>query len=509
MHRRIKTRPAGSRARSGKILAMTVLLFPILLGTTGLVVDSGMLMAAHRQAQNAADAAATAAAMARMQKSTDNQILTLANDFLGKHQLPGKPTLVLNSGTVNTVNMPPKQGPYAGKTQYVEVVVSARVSTMLIHILGVNSDQHVVARAVAGYQPESSGEGVILLDPRANTYGGLSVSGGTKLVLTGALIVNSRGRGVDQFEVPVTSTYNDYAISTGNNSVIYSPYVKDSGGVDVLQNMYNYADYPGTIRNSAHPLFARAALTDDPLRNLPVPQVSTEGVARLADGSILKGTQGAYNITNSSGAVRFSPGIYSDIRISNGANVTFEPGVYVLSPNSPNEGLRINGDPTVYGDGVLFYFAGSNYKLNGLPAGLFDILDNPIEMNLATETLPNPPDVNWKQVEQRLANLDINVNGGNVVLNGLKNPSSAFDDVLFFFRRRNSNTVASLAANSGDQLKLNGTIYAKWGNFKLSGSAQYDARFVVGSMDVSGGTTMTIDNAGRSFDLATLTYMVE
>ena len=49
--------------RSGKTLVMFAILLPVLLGMTGLVIDGGLLMAAHRQVQNAADAAALAAAM--------------------------------------------------------------------------------------------------------------------------------------------------------------------------------------------------------------------------------------------------------------------------------------------------------------------------------------------------------------------------------------------------------------------------------------------------------------
>src|SRR5438128_10845740 len=59
---------SGDRAttwgkRPGKVLVLFAFLLPMLLGTTGLVIDTGLLLAAHRQAQNAADAAALAAAL--------------------------------------------------------------------------------------------------------------------------------------------------------------------------------------------------------------------------------------------------------------------------------------------------------------------------------------------------------------------------------------------------------------------------------------------------------------
>ena len=57
--------PASRSARArrpGKILVLFALLLPALLALLGLVTDGCLLMAAHRHAQNAADAAAMAAA---------------------------------------------------------------------------------------------------------------------------------------------------------------------------------------------------------------------------------------------------------------------------------------------------------------------------------------------------------------------------------------------------------------------------------------------------------------
>ena len=49
-------------SRKGAILVWFALIFVVMLGMMGLVIDAGLLMAAQRQAQNAADAAALAAA---------------------------------------------------------------------------------------------------------------------------------------------------------------------------------------------------------------------------------------------------------------------------------------------------------------------------------------------------------------------------------------------------------------------------------------------------------------
>ncbi len=52
-----------SQPRSGKTLVLFALLLPALTGMVGLVIDGGLVLAAHRQLQNAADAAALSTAM--------------------------------------------------------------------------------------------------------------------------------------------------------------------------------------------------------------------------------------------------------------------------------------------------------------------------------------------------------------------------------------------------------------------------------------------------------------
>ena len=55
-------RARGHRRRSGSLLIWLAVLVPILAGMVGLVIDSGLLLASYREAQNAADAAALAGA---------------------------------------------------------------------------------------------------------------------------------------------------------------------------------------------------------------------------------------------------------------------------------------------------------------------------------------------------------------------------------------------------------------------------------------------------------------
>jgi hypothetical protein len=56
---------------------------------------------------------------------------------------------------------------------------------------------------------------------------------------------------------------------------------------------------------------------------------------------------------------------------------------------------------------------------------------------------------------------------------------------------------------------MTGMIYAKWANFHLAGGGMYNAQFVVGSMIVDGGATLTINAAGKNFGRANQVFLVE
>src|SRR5262249_3931574 len=146
-----------------------------------------------------------------------------------------------------------------------------------------------------------------------------------------------------------------------------------------------------------------------------------------------------------------------------------------------------------------------NYLNNG--AGYWDAkddsdnaaLDGPLPPTKGSDTLPSAPDPGFGSV--KFAALDFNATNATVTLNGLKDSSSPFNNILFFQRRRNSNS-ASIQGNAGGGVSLNGTMYAKWANFKLAGGGKYNAQFVVGSMAVSGQADVTIQKSGKSFGLA-------
>ncbi len=490
--------------RRGTVLVLFVLLLVVLLGMVGLVLDSGLMMQSSRHSQNVADSASLAAAMELMRGGTPDSARTVALLYARTHN-------GLSDATI-TVNIPPTSGPHLGDSRYVEVLIARPHQTVFVQITGVERDQQVRARAVAGYERERRGEGPIVLDPFARP--GISVTGGGQLLVNGSVVVNSQGAGVDENNQPVDWEIQQYGLSTGNNATIKVRYLQIVGGVDVVENVQKFDPADPA------PLFCRAPISPDPLRWLPTPQPGNIS-------SILDWTR-QNTVTVSQGETRtFSPGVYENIQINQGATVYFKPGVYVFSPTKPNQGLTMNGGCTVVAipdeeraAGVMFYLTGSNYLADKTNPGKWDALDDAqnaldgplpaagavLKPPITEIPLPNPPDPQFGKVD--FAKFNCNATNAHVSLQGLKDPNSPFNGMLFFQRRRNTST-ASIAGTPGIDVTLDGTIYAKWAQFSLAGGGVYNSVFVVGRIAVSGGATVVINNPGTNFGLANRVFLAE
>lgn len=491
-------RPAPPLERPGQTMVMFLIVLTALLGMVGLVVDIGLMMGSHRRVQNAADAAAVAAAREMMRGGSADAARAAATRFVQTDN--GLPDAAV------TVNIPPKTGPHAGNPRYAEAIISRPYDTIFVQLVGADQDQQVSARSVAGFEAVTSGEGAIVLDP-LSSYG-LSVSGSAVLQVDGAIVVNSGGAGYDQYGAWLDPYgIQQYAASVGNNGTIKARHLQIRGGVsDPLTNYQNLD--PG----GPSPLYCGAPMSADPLRQLPVPM---PGNAGITDWTLR--TTPTFSTTNTT----LQPGVYRNIVIGTNNVVTFSPGVYVICPSSPGDGLSITGDCTVTGNGVMFYLAGSKY-LNTSP-GYWDNIDDTTNAALDGPLPPTnwtPPKGDWPPVPPAptgeafdrnvVAGLTINA-GQNASVNlvGLTDTNSPFSGVLFYQRRRNA-TNANIQGQSGTNVLLSGTIYAKWTRFKVAGGGRFDAQFVVGSIEVTGNSNITVDRfTGKHFGRANQVFLVE
>ncbi|HXF50067.1 MAG TPA: Tad domain-containing protein [Dehalococcoidia bacterium] len=124
----------------GQILMLTALFAASLLGLAGLVIDGGRLYQQRRDLQNAADAGAAAAAQVLLFGGSDSEARSAAQWYTDENGI---------NVTEVEINIPPEDGPYAGRDGYVEVIVEAEPEALLIRALTAGS-YTVRGRAVAG-----------------------------------------------------------------------------------------------------------------------------------------------------------------------------------------------------------------------------------------------------------------------------------------------------------------------------------------------------------------------
>lgn len=472
----------GHRAdRSGVTLIWLAFLLTVLLGMVGLAIDGGLLMAGHRQAQNAADAAATAAAYDMFLGRPDSMARDTATTFVKQH-----------NGLANAeviVNIPPSSGPYASNAQFAEVIVRDRISTYFAQMLpGIGSQRNVQARAVSGPEAVSAGAGVITLDPQARP--GLAMGGGGTLKVHGMIIDDSEGGGVDENGVQVNNGNTGYAATGGNqpsiNSGIHCSYMHVVGGVDDPANFHNIDP-----SDSTKILHCKQLPIPDPLLYLPTPTVAL-GVDPTSRGSV--SVSGNSNVT-------LYPGIYQSISIT-GGTVRFVPGVYIIRPgkSSQTNVLKITGG-NVVADGVMFYNTGNTYDpYTGLPDSGDWAARPPAPDNPTTGQVTFNGAIQFSPIDTSKYNY-------GSLYSGAQNVSSKFDGILFFQRRRNGQQM-NIEGNSG-QGKLSGTVYAKWANLQISGQGTYDAQFILGLMSVTGSGNVTINYTGKLQGKAPAVFLVE
>lgn len=439
---------------------MTAIVLIALIALLGLVIDAGQLMTAHRTTQNAADAAATAAAMDMLMGRSNGTATATAATFV--HVYNGLPNATL------AVSIPPATGSHAGNSNFAEVTVQNAVTVRFIRIVGVTSPQVVSARAVAGWEGVSVSAGVIALDKTARP--GINLTGNGTLKVNGSILVNSDGGGLAATGQSINNGNSGNAITTSGNGALYARDVESVGGVSNISKIKNFDP---SIPQS--PLRTGTVVQPDPYQSLSPPTTANGAVATNFGAIKLSGNA---NVT-------LSPGVYTSIDVSANVNVTLNPGVYVIQGG----GLTMSGNSTLSGSGVMLYNTGSDYNVN---TGLPDSGDG----SSVPPASGNPS----------FGGVSIT---GNALLNltPYANSSSPFDGMVYYQRRLNTQPLTLAGNGSSDVLK--GTVYAKWAPLDLSGNGTFNSQFVVQRLDITGNGTLILDVTGQHLAQSDQVFLVE
>jgi Flp pilus assembly protein TadG len=307
--------------REGAVLPWAIVSLAVVIGVLGLTLDGGRMMQERRRVQNAADAAALAAATelynTYSQRTNGSVPASVTNNAFSTASLNG----YANDGTnsVVTVNVPPQSGAFAGKTDYVEVIVQSNLSATFSASF-TSGNLAIKARAVAVGRPLRIG------------FFALSPSG-----------VGLQAQGNGSVQIKNATVRVDSSSSEGFN-------VNGNAQIQADAN-YVVGNVQGATGNVSGPIHTGADYIGDPLTYLATPDLSTAPIQYQ--------TQWQKN----NGTATLAPGIYQGgISIGGNASVTMQSGVYIVE----GSGFSVGGNGQVTGSGVTIYYVNptSNGSIN-------------------------------------------------------------------------------------------------------------------------------------------------
>lgn len=293
--------------RSGSAMILGALVLPILILVAGMAVDYGSASSSATRLQEMADAAAIAAAKELVLANADQDQLESVAELSIETNFAANPRDVLQS--VNVVTM---ANPSAN-------TITVEISAMHDNAFGgfLNPAQtQIIRRSTA---QALSGIKLCVLGLDQSVKGAIKMEDSSQIT-------------AEQCAVYSNSSDNQ-AIQAASGATVTADLICAVGGVG---SGASYTPAPLTD----------CPQVDDPLASRPGPSLSS------CDET---------NFVLAGGTVSLSPGVYcGGIEIKSAANVTFEPGIYIISDGS----LQVKDTSTIYGEHVGFYFTGSGSGMN-------------------------------------------------------------------------------------------------------------------------------------------------
>ena len=376
----------------GQAIVLIVLAMVALLGFTALAIDGGRLYSERRHAQNAADAAALAGALQKANKQADSVVL----DAVLASAAANGYTSAQVSGAVG--------GPFTdlfGKYYLVTTTITSTLEATFAHFVYAGPLQNRVQAVAKAYQsqPALPGYAIVAMNPNCNNdpligVAGGGVDGGVETFL-GGMFLNS----------PTASNKCPLNPSTSTNSV--GIIAHDGTSIASVGSV----DYSGQSKISPVPIETGLNFGEpitDPLAELPEPQCTGNG-----------------SVNKSASPWIYSPGYFQARDLGAGF---YQPGIYCIDGT-----IKLSGNESLEGDGVVFYFMNGGMQITGNGG-----------MHLTAPTSANCL--------------------GTV---GARTASCTYTGIIIFVARNNSSTI-DVRGNGGDAVHgliygLNATIQAKGG----------------------------------------------
>ena len=318
---------------SGGIMIWTGLGLPVILGVSGLGLDTALWYLERRVMQSAVDSAAISAALTKASGGD----ATAINAAVAKALAASKFTV--KASDVLTVNVPPQSGPNTADTTAVELLFKRSPNLFLAQFVEFGTI-FIRTRAVAGAVVVGK-HCIVALDKTSDSA----------VLFTGTADAD--------IACGVASNSNsNRAIHIGGKAVLKADPAQAKGDI--------YVEGSATLQ-TVHPPQPHSPPVPDPFgpegRDLQLPLTGA--------------CTPSPDLSGSSGTVNLTPGHYcGDLLIEN-KNVTLAPGTYIIEDGD----LSIKAGSVVTGDGVTFVFKGSNQA----KVGTFEFTSNS-QVNITAPT---------------------------------------------------------------------------------------------------------------------------
>lgn len=353
--------------KRGSVLAIFVAL-PVVAGTVAVGVETGQLYRTKRQMQGAADAAALAGAIEKINGGTGATAVALY-----EAQRNGFQNGV--NGVTVTVNSPPTSGANVSTANAVEVIVSKPSSFVLAKVLSsaLGTSFTMTTRSVAAQNTVTSTQ-------TTTTTTSVSSLDGCLVALTTAA---EQGVSFTSFNNFTSDCYvYSNGSSTGTTSSTASVYMANFNNA-TMKSVYTRGSF--TTASYNHVYLTTPAQQNqttaivDPYASLPTPSPGTCSFNNYSQSSM--------------SSLTVSPGTYcGGMQISSINNVSFTPGIYYIA----NGDLYISSVNNVTcptctaNNGIAFVLTqttGNNSDIGGVRISS----DNNISLNASSASQTSPP----------------------------------------------------------------------------------------------------------------------
>ena len=466
----------------GQALILIALAMVGMVAIVGLAIDGSRKFSDQRHAQNAADTAAIAAALAKVDalkagKGNSPTVCpppsgppsAVCTDLLNAGGALAQNNGYTNNLTTSTVEIysPPISGHYINDADYVQVIITSFINTTFSKVIGITQTQNIV-QAVALAKPEftlAQGAMIISYDPNpscpsgpGNGGGSVDVSGSSTLNLNGGGFLINSGIACG-FSAPNCPVMNITG-GAGINSVAVSP----------LDNVYQKGP-PSCLSTPVSENFNQPpiAIPDD----VYWPKVPAEcGFAPPAPtklGEIMAGSP-----PKLTGEWLIYPGYYetfppSDL-VGNKQLIYMKSGVYCIDPGGPTKDWPLSWSPVDF------------VSLNGST--------KPAKNKYHTY---NPDGVTL--YIRKGGGFAINANNPTF-LDASKNPSSDYQGYLIILEGVHT-SIQSCAITGGATIDINGMIFAPYCNITVNGGsdsfAEINAQLIGWDLKINGNNTINFN----------------